>query len=83
MSTFFNLKKAFFEREHTKKNPKNAQAINQGVRGAEPPDAGKILKETVHIIYSKFPIFGVPGAKFLEISLFLLSKVSVCILLLY
>ena len=66
MSTFFNLKKAFFLNANTQKRIhkyKNAQAINQGVRGAEPPDAGKFFKETVHIVYSKFPIFGGSGGK--------------------
>ncbi len=83
MSKFFNLKKAFFEREHTKKEYKSAQAKNQGVRGAEPPDAGKFLKKLFILSNRNFLFLGVPGAKFLKFFLFLLSKFSVGILLLH
>jgi hypothetical protein len=65
MSTFFNLKKAFFEREHTKKNPKihKCTSYKPGGSGGGAPRRWKIFKETVHIMYSKFPIFGGSGGK--------------------
>ena len=74
MSTFFKLKKAFFEREHKKRIQKytNAYAINQGFRGAEPPDAGKFLKKQFISWTRNFLFLGVPVAKFLEKFLFLL-----------
>ena len=57
-------------------------AKNQGVRGAEPPDAGIFLK-TVHFRYLKFPIFLGSVGKFVGKNFFLLLKISFGVLLLY
>ena len=76
---FHNEEIIFWTRKPKKRIHKyiNAHAINQGVR------RWKFLKKQFISCTRNFLFLGVPGAKSLEIFLFLLSKVSVGILLLY
>ena len=69
-------KSIFWTRTHKKRIQKyiNAQAINQGVRGAEPPDAGNFLKKQFISCTRNFLFLGVPGQNFWNFFIFTIKS---------
>ena len=82
ISTFCMQKQAYLRTRTEKKRKNNTHAINQGVRGAEPPDAGKFLKSSYQVLENSY-LWVVRGEKFWKFFSLLLLKISVDILLFY